>query len=197
MAAGHELRSQRRTRRQLRLEQNRGLLHLAAGARLRRRSPSSTTTSSARKRCRRWKARCKRKKVTFAWDNKDVVEDSASRCSRRPARTTSSSTCRCRTTRRVRSTPSCKAERSSARRCSRGYSYQRAQDALARLRRRAVCKARHRSSRSSGARRTAAPRRRPSSATSRLRCKVVVGPTPYAQQARETYHQGWRTAANQ
>jgi vanillate/3-O-methylgallate O-demethylase len=27
--------------------------------------------------------------------------------------------------------------------------------------------------------------------------KVVVGPTPYAQQARETYHQGWRTAANQ
>jgi vanillate/3-O-methylgallate O-demethylase len=27
--------------------------------------------------------------------------------------------------------------------------------------------------------------------------KVIVGPTPYAQQARETYHQGWRTAANQ
>jgi vanillate/3-O-methylgallate O-demethylase len=26
--------------------------------------------------------------------------------------------------------------------------------------------------------------------------KVVVGPTPYGQQARETYHQGWRTAAN-
>jgi vanillate/3-O-methylgallate O-demethylase len=26
--------------------------------------------------------------------------------------------------------------------------------------------------------------------------KVVVGPTPYAQQARETYHQGWRTAAS-
>ena len=26
--------------------------------------------------------------------------------------------------------------------------------------------------------------------------KVVVGPTPYAAPARETYHQGWRTAAN-
>jgi vanillate/3-O-methylgallate O-demethylase len=26
--------------------------------------------------------------------------------------------------------------------------------------------------------------------------KVVVGPTPYGQQARETYHQGWRTAVN-
>jgi vanillate/3-O-methylgallate O-demethylase len=25
--------------------------------------------------------------------------------------------------------------------------------------------------------------------------RVTVGPTPYAQQARETYHQGWRTAA--
>ncbi len=25
--------------------------------------------------------------------------------------------------------------------------------------------------------------------------RVVVGPTPYAQQARETYHEGWRTAA--
>jgi vanillate/3-O-methylgallate O-demethylase len=25
--------------------------------------------------------------------------------------------------------------------------------------------------------------------------KVVVGPTPYAAPARETYHQGWRTAA--
>jgi hypothetical protein len=24
---------------------------------------------------------------------------------------------------------------------------------------------------------------------------VEVGPTPYGQQARETYHQGWRTAA--
>jgi len=24
---------------------------------------------------------------------------------------------------------------------------------------------------------------------------VVVGPTPYGQQARETYHQGWRTQA--
>jgi hypothetical protein len=23
----------------------------------------------------------------------------------------------------------------------------------------------------------------------------VVGPTPYGQQARETYHQGWRTQA--
>lgn len=29
-----------------------------------------------------------------------------------------------------------------------------------------------------------------------LEIKVVVGPTPYASQARETYHQGWRTAAN-
>jgi vanillate/3-O-methylgallate O-demethylase len=26
--------------------------------------------------------------------------------------------------------------------------------------------------------------------------KVVVGPTPYGQQARETYHRGWRTAVN-
>ena len=26
--------------------------------------------------------------------------------------------------------------------------------------------------------------------------RVTVGPTPYAQQARETYHQGWRTAAS-
>jgi len=26
--------------------------------------------------------------------------------------------------------------------------------------------------------------------------KIVVGPTPYGQQARETYHQGWRNAAN-
>ena len=25
--------------------------------------------------------------------------------------------------------------------------------------------------------------------------RVEVGPTPYGQQARETYHQGWRTAA--
>ena len=25
--------------------------------------------------------------------------------------------------------------------------------------------------------------------------RVIVGPTPYAQQARETYHEGWRTAA--
>ena len=25
--------------------------------------------------------------------------------------------------------------------------------------------------------------------------RVVVGPTPYGQQARETYHQGWRTQA--
>ena len=24
--------------------------------------------------------------------------------------------------------------------------------------------------------------------------RVEVGPTPYGQQARETYHQGWRTA---
>jgi vanillate/3-O-methylgallate O-demethylase len=30
-----------------------------------------------------------------------------------------------------------------------------------------------------------------------LELKVIVGPTPYAQQARETYHEGWRTAANQ
>jgi vanillate/3-O-methylgallate O-demethylase len=29
-----------------------------------------------------------------------------------------------------------------------------------------------------------------------LEMKVVVGPTPYAVPARETYHQGWRTAAN-
>jgi vanillate/3-O-methylgallate O-demethylase len=28
-----------------------------------------------------------------------------------------------------------------------------------------------------------------------IELKVEVGPTPYAQQARETYHQGWRTAA--
>jgi vanillate/3-O-methylgallate O-demethylase len=27
-----------------------------------------------------------------------------------------------------------------------------------------------------------------------LELKVVVGPTPYAQQARETYQEGWRTA---
>jgi vanillate/3-O-methylgallate O-demethylase len=26
--------------------------------------------------------------------------------------------------------------------------------------------------------------------------KIVVGPTPYGEQARQTYHQGWRTAAN-
>jgi vanillate/3-O-methylgallate O-demethylase len=29
-----------------------------------------------------------------------------------------------------------------------------------------------------------------------LEIKVEVGPTPYGEQARETYHQGWRTAAN-
>ena len=29
-----------------------------------------------------------------------------------------------------------------------------------------------------------------------LEIKVIVGPTPYASQARETYHEGWRTAAN-
>ena len=28
-----------------------------------------------------------------------------------------------------------------------------------------------------------------------LEMRVTVGPTPYGQQARETYHQGWRTAA--
>jgi vanillate/3-O-methylgallate O-demethylase len=28
-----------------------------------------------------------------------------------------------------------------------------------------------------------------------LELRVEVGPTPYGQQARETYHQGWRTAA--
>src|SRR5262249_57120046 len=27
-----------------------------------------------------------------------------------------------------------------------------------------------------------------------LEMRVEVGPTPYGQQARETYHQGWRTA---
>jgi vanillate/3-O-methylgallate O-demethylase len=26
--------------------------------------------------------------------------------------------------------------------------------------------------------------------------EVEIGPTPYARQARETYHAGWRTAAN-
>jgi vanillate/3-O-methylgallate O-demethylase len=28
-----------------------------------------------------------------------------------------------------------------------------------------------------------------------MEMRVIVGPTPYGQQARETYHQGWRTAA--
>jgi hypothetical protein len=27
-----------------------------------------------------------------------------------------------------------------------------------------------------------------------MEMRVTVGPTPYGQQARETYHQGWRTA---
>ncbi len=57
VAAGHELRGECRPRRQLRVEEHRGLLHLAVGARLRRASPSSTTTSSARKPCRRWRRR--------------------------------------------------------------------------------------------------------------------------------------------
>ena len=35
-------------------------------------SPSSTTTSSARKRCKRCRARSHRKKVTFAWNDDDV-----------------------------------------------------------------------------------------------------------------------------
>ena len=29
-----------------------------------------------------------------------------------------------------------------------------------------------------------------------MEMRVEVGPTPYGQQARETYHQGWRTAAS-
>jgi vanillate/3-O-methylgallate O-demethylase len=29
-----------------------------------------------------------------------------------------------------------------------------------------------------------------------LELKVEVAPTPYSEQARETYHQGWRSAAN-
>jgi hypothetical protein len=28
-----------------------------------------------------------------------------------------------------------------------------------------------------------------------MEMRVEVAPTPYGQQARETYHQGWRTAA--
>ena len=38
---------------------------------------------------------------------------------------------------------------------------------------------------------------RPSSATSRLEIRAVVSPVPYSKVVRETYAEGWRTAAKQ
>ena len=85
VAAGDGLRGDRVDRRQLRLGRDRGLLPHALGPRLRRATSSSTTTSSAGRRSRRWPTATTARRSR--WRSTTTTSRARSgRCSRRPDR---------------------------------------------------------------------------------------------------------------
>ena len=80
-ANGYE--AHRLARRQLRLEQHRGLLRRRRTSSATARSSSSTTTSSAARRSRRSPNKPHRQKVTFAWNARGRRQGLRARCSSR------------------------------------------------------------------------------------------------------------------